>query len=83
MAPLTLPSVARSMSYYPACNRICNCTSAASPVCSPHDEISFISPCYAGCTGFSNITGQNVSVERTRTGGCGTSIRASISATKH
>ncbi len=42
--------------YYPECQSDCNCTeSAVFPVCNERLGISFISPCHAGCKGYTEI----------------------------
>ncbi len=60
-------NVSFSIPYYPECRTStfnCNCTEVA-PMCSPVDDISFISPCHAGCKRFfSNTTGRVSSVSQ-------------------
>ena len=44
-----------------SCNAACNCdVKYFSPVCSKQDQLTFYSPCYAGCTA-ENVLGDKVS----------------------
>ncbi len=46
-----------SVSYYPTCKDEAKCDcSRVQPMCSPVDDISFRSPCHAGCRGFNRTT---------------------------
>ena len=49
--PLIFSSSSSLVNITSSCNAMCNCdVKYYSPVCSKEDQLTFYSPCYAGCT---------------------------------
>ena len=60
--PLIFSSSSSLVNITSSCNAMCNCdVKYYSPVCSKEDQLTFYSPCYAGCTA-EDVLGDKVRV---------------------